>query len=274
MMWLDELLETLKTAFVSMFRSAFSTVPLGISKFDFERDMHAIIARHEKDAEVRKKKGQKAFDDTKLAADIRTVEQKKEAEAARAEKERARLAKEEADSPSNKKGAKVQKAFIPKSKKGAADTPSPAGAGGKKKRDWDPLSGQGGGPSDDLDRSTDKPLDGSIFLNEAESRALMGDGTANVDDWEVESEDEDAKPGANGQVKKKGIFSYLSNLTGTRELTKEVRTHHREKKLSSSRNQRKAPPRDVCRNIVSAEEFGVVEKPCLRSPPSGPQAPL
>lgn len=38
--------------------------------------------------QARRKKNQKKFDDTKLAQDIRTPEQKKEAEAARAEKEK------------------------------------------------------------------------------------------------------------------------------------------------------------------------------------------
>ena len=47
MMWLDELLETLKSAFVGMFRSRFASVPLGVEKFEFERDLKAILARHE-----------------------------------------------------------------------------------------------------------------------------------------------------------------------------------------------------------------------------------
>jgi signal recognition particle receptor subunit alpha len=223
MMWLDELLDALKASFVSSFRSIFDTVPLGVNKFDFERDLEAIIARHERDAEARKNKTQKAFDDTKLANDIRTIEQKKDAEAARAEKDKAKAAKEDAEgnlSPSGKV-KRVQKGFVPKAKKGGGEAGA-SPASGKKKRDWDPLSSGGGGGegADDLDRSTDRPSDGAIYLDEAETKALMGDGTANVDDWEVDSEDEEAEQKGGGS-KKKGIFSYLSNLTGTRELTAE-----------------------------------------------------
>jgi hypothetical protein len=43
--------------------------------------------------QARRKRNQKAFDDTKLANDIRTPEQKKEAEAARAEKDKKDAAK-------------------------------------------------------------------------------------------------------------------------------------------------------------------------------------
>ena len=44
-------------------------------------------------------------------------------------------------------------------------------AGGKKKaRNWDPLAAAGGDPNAVLDRSTDRPADGSMYVDENETK--------------------------------------------------------------------------------------------------------
>jgi len=94
-----------------------------------------------------------------------------------------------------------------KKKDGGTDSP-------KKKRNWDPLT-QGPGQSGPLDRSTDKPSDAP---QADDGKEYLGTGVADVDNWEVESEDEEEQ--AKGKKSSKGIFSYLQSITGTRALEK------------------------------------------------------
>lgn len=53
MMWLDELLETLKQKFVGLFSDRFTALPHGPSKFEFEKEFESILHKHEQDVQVR-----------------------------------------------------------------------------------------------------------------------------------------------------------------------------------------------------------------------------
>ena len=187
-------------------------------------------------------RGQKTFDDTALARDIRKPGEKKP-EPKKASGPTKTLTKtqssddgeeDEAEATEDKaaaalagvagvrqKVAREQRGFVKKSKKGvtgdADGGDSPGGKGKKMQRSWDPL---GAGPVDkkSLDRCTDRPEDAVYNETAEEAAQYIGSGKSNVDDWEVDSDEE----GAGKRSGSKGIWDKLKLLAGgSREMTEE-----------------------------------------------------
>jgi hypothetical protein len=67
LMLLDELLDSLKTSFLDMFKHRITSVPVDPTRFEFEAQFERILHKHEEDAKARRKKTQKNFDETQLA---------------------------------------------------------------------------------------------------------------------------------------------------------------------------------------------------------------
>ena len=67
LMFLDELLDSLKTSFLDMFKHRITSVPVDPTRFEFESQFERILHKHEEDAKARRKKTQKNFDETQLA---------------------------------------------------------------------------------------------------------------------------------------------------------------------------------------------------------------
>lgn len=250
----EQLLDSVKRAFLRLFKASLGLgLPVPSAKFDFDKDFARVVAKHEADVLAFREKGQKSFEDTALAKDIRTPQQKKEAEkAAVAKTHTGKGGKEEAEEEGDDededpaggeepdaagatgargaggtggtKGVKQQRGFVKKDKtkkggEGKGDSPSQgvsaAGKKGRASRSWDPVGNNEN--ADGLDRCQDRPED-ARGETEAERRMHVGTGVADVDKWEIESDDEET---TGKKSKSKGLFAYLQGLTGTRALERE-----------------------------------------------------
>jgi hypothetical protein len=76
MLLVDELLESLKAAFIKLYKDSIVALPTPARKYDFEKEFQKIMQRHEQKVLEWRNRGQKTFDDTDLAKDIRAPNSK------------------------------------------------------------------------------------------------------------------------------------------------------------------------------------------------------